>query len=45
MEPRIVLGFLGIITCTIGANLLLKTGAMVPASSRVFFGVLAACRT
>lgn len=40
MEPRIILGFLGIISCTIGANLLLKAGATVPASSRVFFGVL-----
>ena len=40
MDPRVVLGFLGIIGCTVGANLLLKAGAMAPASSRVLFGVL-----
>ncbi len=40
MDARLILGFLGIIGCTVGANLLLKAGAMVPATSRVFFGVL-----
>ena len=40
MDARVVLGFLGIIGCTVGANLLLKAGAMAPASSRVLFGVL-----
>ena len=37
---RILLGFAGIIGCTVGANLLLKSGAMVPASQRVILGIL-----
>ncbi len=40
MDGRVVLGFLGIIGCTVGANLLLKAGAMAPAADRVLFGVL-----
>ncbi len=40
MTPLTLAGFAAIISCTVAANLLLKAGAMVPAESRVFLGIL-----
>ena len=40
MDWRIALGFAGIVLCTVCGNLLLKSGAMVPAADRVVLGIL-----
>ena len=39
MSLLTVCGFAVMIACTVAANLLLKSGAMLPASSRIVFGV------
>ncbi|HVH75910.1 MAG TPA: hypothetical protein VM755_13430 [Stellaceae bacterium] len=39
LEPRTLAGFLAVIGCTVGANLMLKLGAAAPTSERIFFGV------
>jgi multidrug transporter EmrE-like cation transporter len=36
----VFIGFIGMIACTVAANLLMKQGAMVPAADRVILGVL-----
>jgi drug/metabolite transporter (DMT)-like permease len=40
MTPLTLLGFLAVVSCTVAANVLLKTGAMAPVEDRIIFGVL-----
>lgn len=40
LTPRTLLGFAGIVSLSIAANLLLKLGAAAPPAERVLFGVL-----
>lgn len=40
MNGWVVPGFLGVIACTVGANLLLKAGAAAVPASRVVLGIL-----
>lgn len=37
--PRTLAGFLAVVACTVGANLLLKLGAAAPPAERVFLGI------
>ena len=37
---KIFLAFFVMISCTVAANLMMKTGAMVPAHERIFLGIL-----
>lgn len=37
---RVALMFAVMISCTVGGNLLMKQGAMIPASQRVIFGIM-----
>jgi drug/metabolite transporter (DMT)-like permease len=40
LEPRVLLGFVTMVLLTVGANLMLKLGAAVPAAERVVFGIV-----
>ena len=40
LEPRVVAGFAAMIGFTVGANLMLKLGAMDPSEARFLFGVV-----
>lgn len=40
LAPRTLAGFVAVIGCTVGANLMLKLGAAAPPAQRIFMGVL-----
>ena len=40
LEPKMLLGFVMMVLLTVGANLMLKLGAVVPAAERIVFGIV-----
>jgi drug/metabolite transporter (DMT)-like permease len=40
IDPKTVVGFAGMVSFTVAANLMLKVGASVPQAERILFGML-----